>query len=373
MKLKNRIFRLAIGLFKRVQSLYERIERWAEKSLQNEEPSKRSSAYYFNVGWWILKLGLGGFLIWAFLAPLDRGVTASGIVVSDGQRKTVQAQVSGTVDQILVREDQAVSSGELLIKLNDVNATAGSNLSGETISGLNLQIAKSEQSITHKKNQLKVLQTQISNANALAAEGYLPRNRVLEMQQNADSLKANIAQEEADNENLKRIRAEESQKKTIRDQELKWTDIVAPVSGTIVNLQVFTQGAYLPAGAKLLEIVPDDAGLVAEAELPVNLIDKVAEGMQVRLLFSAFNQNRTPQVPGVLTLVGNDRLTNPETRKPYYKIQAKVTNEGLEMLSGLHIKAGMPVEVFVKTGERTFVSYLLKPIMDRLSASLREH
>ena len=191
--------------------------------------------------------------------------------------------------------------------------------------------------------------------------------------QNRSSLKSVIAQEEADLQNLKRIRAEETHKKTMRDQELNWTDIKAPVSGTIVNLQIYTQGAYVQAGTKLLDIVPEDAGLIAEAELPVNLIDKVREGMEVRLLFSAFNQNRTPQVPGILTLVGNDRLTNPETRKPFYKIQARVTEEGLEMLTGLQIKAGMPVEVFVKTGERTFVSYLLKPIMDRLSTSLREH
>lgn len=373
MNLKSKAYLVILEFLKKLQNSYKKLEKWAEDKLADQSPTKKSSEYYFNLGWWILKLGLGVFLVWAFFAPLDRGVATSGTVISDGQRKVIQAQTAGVIDQIFVAEDQPVQLGDPLIKLNDVMALAGINLSEETVAGLNSQIEKSESSLAHKKRQLKALQTQYANAKSLANEGYLPKNKVLELDQTKASLESVIAQEEASLENLKRIRAEESHKTSVRNQELAWTEIKAPVSGTVVNLQVFTKGGYVPAGSKLMEISPNDANLIAEAELPVNLIDKVHEGMPVRMLFSAFNQNRTPQIPGTLTLVGKDRITNPDTRKPYYKIQAQVTDEGRVMLGELQIKPGMPVEVFVKTGERTFVSYLLKPIIDRLGTSLREH
>lgn len=371
--MKYRLLNAAHAALKWVQALYKRLEQWAETKLKDEKPTHKSADYYFNLGWWILKFGVGIFLLWAFLAPLDRGVTSPGSVISDGQRKVVQAQNSGVIEQIFIKEDELVNEGQLLMKLNDVSALAGINLSNETLSGLDAQIQKSQDGIVFRRNQLAALQNQRSNAKAMVKEGYMAQNRVLEMDQSVSSLQVAIAQEEVNLQNLRRIRAEELQKQSVRDQDLKWTEIRAPVSGTIVNLQVFTLGGYVPAGAKLLEISPSNAGLIAEAELPVNLIDKVREGMPVTMVFTAFNQNKTPKIPGVLTLVGEDRLEDPQTHKPYYKIQAKVTEEGQVLLGELQIKPGMPVDVFVKTGERTFISYLFKPILDRLDSSLREH
>lgn len=373
MKLKDYVSKVLKGCLASAKGFYNNLQGWADTKLENEKPSSKSSEYYFNLGWWILKLGLGVFMLWAFFAPLDRGVTAPGFVISDGQRKTVQAQTAGVIDDILVKEDEQVDEGQLLIKLNDTTAQAGINLSGVTLSGLDEQIVKSTEAIQYKRMQLSALQKQLSNAASMAKEGYIPQNQVLSLEQNVSSLKGSIANDEVNLTNLKRLRSEETQKVAVRDQDVRWTEIRAPVAGTIVNLQVFTKGGYITPGSKLLEISPKNAGLIAEAELPVNLIDKVREGMPVRMLFSAFNQNKTPQIPGVLTLVGNDRMTNPDTRKPFYKIQAIATDEGRQMLGDLEIQPGMPVDVFVKTGERTFVSYMLKPIIDRLDNSLREH
>jgi len=137
-------------------------------------------------------------------------------------------------------------------------------------------------------------------------------------------------------------------------------------------MNIFTTGGVVAAGAKLMEVVPSGEPLEIEGELPVNLVDKVHEGMPVDMMFTAFNQNSTPRIPGTLTLVSADRLVNDRTGTPYYRVRAKVTPKGMKLLKNLDIKPGMPVEVFVNAGQRSMLSYLLKPIIDRAHTSMTE-
>jgi len=123
-----------------------------------------------------------------------------------------------------------------------------------------------------------------------------------------------------------------------------------------------------------MDIVPSGSALIAEGELPVNMVDKVHVGLPVELIFSAFNTNRTPHIPGEVMQVSADRAINEHTGVPYYKVKARVTPEGARIIAQkkMEIQAGMPVEVFVKTGERSMMSYLLKPIIDRAQTSMSE-
>jgi protease secretion system membrane fusion protein len=146
----------------------------------------------------------------------------------------------------------------------------------------------------------------------------------------------------------------------------------APVAGTVVGLSVFTQGAVVPSGFKLMELVPVDDALIVEAMLPVNLVDKVHQGLKAELIFSAFNANTTPHIPGVVTQVSADRTVDERSGQAYYKVKAEVAPEGKKMIADLQIRPGMSVDLFVKTGERTMMNYLLKPIFDRSNASMNE-
>nr|AAB28773.1 protease SM transporter [Serratia marcescens]CAA57067.1 hasE [Serratia marcescens] len=156
------------------------------------------------------------------------------------------------------------------------------------------------------------------------------------------------------------------------EADLGHTQVKAPVAGTVVGLSVFTEGGVIGAGQQLMEIVPSDRGLQVEARIPVELIDKVQVGLPVELLFSAFNQSTTPRVEGEVTLVGADRLTDEKSGAPYYSVRAKVSEEGLQRLNGLEIRPGMPVEGFIRTGERSMMNYLFKPLTDRLHLALTE-
>ena len=122
----------------------------------------------------------------------------------------------------------------------------------------------------------------------------------------------------------------------------------------------------------MMDIGPSEDSLVVEGQLPVHLIDKVRAGLPVELMFTAFNRNLTPHVPGEVTQISADRLIDEITGEPYYQLIAKVSPEGIEMMPDLTVKPGMPVEMFVKTGERTMMNYLLKPFIDRLKLSMTE-
>jgi len=100
----------------------------------------------------------------------------------------------------------------------------------------------------------------------------------------------------------------------------------------------------------------------------------VAVGLKTDMRFSAFNLNTTPVIPGVVRLVGADRLPPqpPQFPEEYFLSQIEVTAEGLELLHDKNIVPGMPVEVVIKTGERSFMSYIVKPLSDRVARSFKE-
>ena len=140
----------------------------------------------------------------------------------------------------------------------------------------------------------------------------------------------------------------------------------------MVGLAVHTIGGVVRDGAPMMEVVPVDQPLKIEAQVAPNLIDKVRPGLDVDILFPAFNQATTPHVPGRVLTVSADVLVEPKQGISYFKAIVEVTPEGMKQLSRHQIRAGMPAEVFVRTGERTLLSYLVKPLVDRLERALTE-
>jgi protease secretion system membrane fusion protein len=139
-------------------------------------------------------------------------------------------------------------------------------------------------------------------------------------------------------------------------------------------MAVFTKGGVVQSGFRMMDVVPLGDVMIVEGRLPVNLVDKVHAGLPTELIFSAFNSNTTPHIPGVVTKVSPDRLIDDHTGQPYYTVQARVTPAGLKEMQQhkLEVRPGMPVELFVKMGERTMMSYLLKPVLDRAKTSMSE-
>ena len=271
----------------------------------------------------------------------------------------------------------------------------------ENINGLISQTKGLQASRKNKEEQLTYINEQLEGIRELEKEGYVARNRLLELEQTAAQINATIsedigniarAQSQVSELKLSRLRRQQEYKEQVREQlsevqkqvdalasqltgldyDLEKVLVRAPASGIVVGLKVFTEGAVVAPGFNMMDIVPSEDSLVVEGQLPVHLIDKVRAGLPVELMFTAFNRNLTPHVPGEVTQISADRLIDEITGEPYYQLIAKVSPEGIEMMPDLTVKPGMPVEMFVKTGERTMMNYLLKPFIDRLKLSMTE-
>lgn len=422
---------------------------------------------FSRIGWLVVLIGFGGFMLWALFAPLDKGVPMSGFVAKESNRQTVQHEQGGTVSEILVRNGDQVKQGQVLVRMNSVLAQANadasraqyltaraaearllaerdgaksisfpdelvknqtdaraaevmelqrqlftsrqqalqSELSGleESVAGLKLQIRGLEEARASKQEQMKILKEQLDNTRELAKEGYVARSRLLELErlyaqlsgdvsedtgnlgrsrQQVLEVNLRIMQRRQDYQKEVRTQLSEVQKEaealgarlTAQDYELARVDVKSPVDGTVVGLNVFTRGGVVPAGFRLMDVVPTDDPLVVEGQLPVNLIDRVHKGLPVELIFSAFNTNTTPHIQGEVINVAADRTVDEKSGSAFYVVRARVTPQGLREMQEkkLVVQPGMPVELFVKTGERTMMSYLFKPIADRVRTSMSE-
>ena len=245
------------------------------------------------------------------------------------------------------------------------------------------------------------LRQQLSNLRPLAENGYIPRNRLMEYERQLSQVQQDLAHNAGESgrieqgileSRLKLAQQTEEYQKEVRSQladaqlktltleqqlasagfDLLHSEITAPADGIAVNLSVHTEGAVVRAGETLLEIVPQGTHLEVEGRLPVNLVDRVGSQLPVDILFTAFNQSSTPRVSGQVNLVSADQLLDEKTGMPYYVLRSSVSDQALEKLNGLVIKPGMPAEMFVRTGERSLLNYLFKPLLDRAGSALSE-
>ena len=139
-----------------------------------------------------------------------------------------------------------------------------------------------------------------------------------------------------------------------------------------MGLAVQTVGGVVQAGQKIMDIVPDNELLLVETRVAPNLIDKVHAGLPVDIRFNAFSNSPTLVVDGKVVSISGDLLTDPQTGVQYYLSRVAVTPEGYKKLGKRTLQPGMPVEVVLKTGERSLLAYMLHPLTKRLAAAMKE-
>ena len=149
-------------------------------------------------------------------------------------------------------------------------------------------------------------------------------------------------------------------------------EIRAPTAGVVNQLTAHTVGGVIRAGDQIMEVVPDSDDLQIEARLQPNDIDQVRTGQKAFVRFSAFNQRVTPQLGGVVSYVSADIGHDHQTNAPYFTVRVALSEEERRRLADLQLVPGMPAEVFMQTGSRTMMSYLLKPLTDQMRRAFVE-
>jgi len=435
----------------------------AQDTIKDAAPLKSNPASIIRIGALIILLGFVGFLIWAALAPLDAGVTASGTVVVESKRKTIQHLTGGIVEEILVRDGDHVKKGDVLIRLNrtqieaqllitrnqliSIKAIEARLLAERTggtpdfshpiladrsnpvvmeaietqtalfktrrkaledeqsildanIKGLRQQIDGLQALERGKAEQIRLLREELDSLRPLLEKGYVPRNRVFELertvaeisaQRSADIANIGRAQSSLNEVQLKKLQSEQefrkdveteltnvqkegatlSERLTALEDELSRVEIRAPADGIVVGLKVHTIGGVIRAGEPILDLVPENDALIIETRIQPHLIEKVAPGLEALVRFVALD-TMNPVVKGEVLSVSADILTDQQTGMPYYSARVVIPSSELLRLKYDRITPGMPVDVVIKTGERSLLEYLLKPLMHHMFMAFKE-
>lgn len=147
--------------------------------------------------------------------------------------------------------------------------------------------------------------------------------------------------------------------------------IRAPVSGIVHGSSVFAQNAVVRPAETLMYIIPQDQPLLINAEVPAIHIDQVRIGQPATLRFSAFDQRQTPVIDGTVVNLSADVFRDDQSGERYYSVDLEPSAASLPALNGQALVPGMPVEVFIRTDERTPLSYLVKPLTDYFRRAFR--
>ena len=163
-----------------------------------------------------------------------------------------------------------------------------------------------------------------------------------------------------------------SERITALEDVVARTTVRAPEAGVVNGLQVHTIGGVISPGMKIVDIVPDGDDLIIEAQVSPIDIDRVAVNQNATIRFSSFGLASVPTIYGQVINLSADRLFDQVSGLPYYQARVEVTPEGMEDLGDLVLMPGMPADIFIATGSRTFLQYLFKPFSNAIARSLRE-
>lgn len=282
-------------------------------------------------------------------------------------------------------------------------AALRAELAGITESQQSQQAALTSARAMHasRQNQLNLLQEELGSIRDLVSEGYAPRTRQFELERQIAELRATLAELQGNQSRAERATAELQQRGRQRQEEfrkeasMQLADVLrevqadadklraasdelarmqvrAPAAGQVVGLAAQAVGSVVQPAQKLADIVPAGEALMLEVHVPPHVIDRVRDRQLVDVRFSGFSQTPQLVVEGEVRSVSADALTDPVSRQTYYLARVGLTAQGMQHLGTRQLQPGMPVEVVLRTGERSLLTYLLHPLTRRVSASMKE-
>ncbi len=295
-----------------------------------------------------------------------------------------------------------INSQKSLFKSRRDLMNGRTNLLEKRIAQLNDHIEGIEAQQEASKTQLEIIKEEIETVAELLKKGHTKKSRLLALQRAEAKLKGEMGNFKAETtktrekitENeiqmlnlkvdnhreilseLKEVQAEVNnlqEKLSASTDVYERTVITAPQSGKVTGLKFHTIGGVIPAGAPIMDIVPQDDILVIEARVSPQDIDIVHEGLDAKVMLSAYRSRFVPRLDGKVTRVSADKFTDERQGTTYYLARVEINRESFRKLDdNVKLYPGMPAETFIVTGSRTFLDYLISPITDSFRRSFRE-
>jgi adhesin transport system membrane fusion protein len=370
---------------------------------------------------WVVTLGLGSLLAWAYVSEIDQVTRATGQVIASSRSQIIQASDGGILIDLKVREGVKVKQGDLLARLDSTKLNAAFLETEARCAGLQAQVARlraevlnqkpsfepelkrryadfvDNQSILYQrrrealdaeiriyKESLDLVQRELEMNLPLLVTGDVSQTEILKLRRQASELQgqmtnrrnkyfqdtqAELAKAEEDLAGANQILAQ-------RKNQLEQTELFAPVDGVVKNVRITTKGGVVRPGEEVMQIVPLDDDLVVEAKLKPADIAFVKPGLMAQVKIDAYDYTIYGALNGTVTYISADTLEENlrQGELPYYRVQIRTTGKALKNRPDepMEIQPGMTATVEIKTGVNTVLKYLTKPIVKTFSESMGE-
>ncbi|MAR74067.1 MULTISPECIES: HlyD family type I secretion periplasmic adaptor subunit [unclassified Halomonas] len=360
---------------------------------------------------WACVATIAIFIAWASWATIDEVTRGDGKVVPLSRMQTIQSLEGGILERLLVQRGERVAAGQPLLRLDDTRFRSAyletmsqvevlrasiARLEAEVLEQESIrfpddidergELARSERALFEaRRNRLLQAEASIEDEMAIARrqlrllEPLVERRSVSEMevlklQQTVASLAGKLA--EMRNTYVQDAYAELSTKQAElstleqtllqRRDQLERTEIVSPVHGRVNDIMVTTTGGVIQPGEPILEITPLEDQLLIEARIRPEDVAFVAPGMPASVKITAYDYTIYGDLEGTVEQISEDTIEEetPRGKVSYYEVLVRTDEAHLERHGErLAIRPGMVAEVDIQTGERSLLSYLLKPII----------
>ncbi len=369
---------------------------------------------------WSSVVAIIGFLIWADWAELDQITRASGQVIASSRNQVIQVPEGGVLSELPVKEGALVKRGQLLARFDKTKAEAGFLESAAkaaalkaTVARLNAEVFGGEPKFPpdlegypeFRENQLALFKKRRSAVNEeisaleqskglikeeldmnipLVATGDVSRSEILKLRRQVVDIQAQITNRK--NKYLQDSQAELSKAQedlagvlqivAQRNEQLGFTDVHSPMDGIVRSVRITTLGGVARPGDEIMQIVPVDGDLIVEAKVTPADIAFIKPGLPATVKLDAYDYSIYGALKGEVSYISADTLNedNRNNEQPYYRVQIKIREQNLvsKKQERIEIQPGMTALVEIKTGQKSVLQYLTKPITKTLNESMGE-
>lgn len=370
---------------------------------------------------WITFITLSVGMSWAYFAQLDQITRAPGAVIASSRTQLIQSQDGGKLEALLVKEGDVVEANQVLARFERTRVESSYLESRAKMAGLSATLARlraevfggvpkyavalrsfpdfvdnQNQLLSKRRAALKEELDALESMKALARQeldmnqplvksGDVSLTEVLRLQRQVADFQAQITNKrnkyfqdaQAELNKAEEDLAAASQLMVQRKDQLDVTEMRSPMRGTVKNVRITTQGGVIRAGEEVMQIVPLEDDLVIEAKVSPADIGFLRLGMEANIKIDAYDYTIYGSLPGKLTFIGADTITENlrQNEQPYYRVHIRTTQKQFSNLPAdakLEIQPGMTSTIEVKTGRKSVLQYITKPLIKTLSESMGE-
>ena len=368
---------------------------------------------------WGSLVGIIALVVWAYFAQIDQVTRAKGTIIASARTQDIQAVEGGVLTEILVKEGEDVTKGQLIVTLEEERAQAAVANSGSKIAALKAKIARLEaevferplvfpegiknyseyienqtqlynrrkqaidQDVSSLQKMMVLAQQELSMNEPLLSYGDVSQADIIKLRRQVAEIQAQITNkrnkyfEEAQSEMTKAQEDLDTELEQLRDhsQVLEEKNLFAPTDGKVNNILVTTIGGVVKPGEIIMKILPTSSDLIVEAKIKPVDIAYVKEQQDATVKLDAYDYSIFGAMNGTVIYISPDTLMEqtPKGEEPYYRVQIKITGAEFSGRSDeIVIKPGMTASVDIKAQQRSVLSYLTKPITKTFSEGLGE-